>query len=530
MTPDHVHTATPGAPDGSRPGGQAGADLGRERADATPRRRTPRLSKSRFQSGLQCRKKLWLKCFEPRLADPIDETRQAIFDQGNRVGELARERFPDGVLVEEDYTQQAAALQKTRELIATGTRCLFEAAFEHDAVLVRADVIIGRPDGTWDLIEVKSTSRTKVEHITDVAIQAHVMEGAGLPVARAGVLHLNTSYVYEGGEYDLENLFKLSDITDEVRDFLPEIPALLGAMKAMLEDDCPDVQIGKHCGQPYECDFRGFCHGHLPDFPVTEIPRIDAELLDSLVAQGVLSMLDVPLDHPGLTESQAAICELVQNGEPRFLSGLGDALSPLNPPLSFLDFETVSSALPPYVGTRPYQALPVQWSCHTLRPTGEIEHREFLYEERSDPRRAFAESLIGSLPPEGRIVVYSSYENTILSTLATNLPDLTADLESIQGRLFDLLPVVRDYVRHPHTLGRNSLKYVLPALIEGPGYDGLAIQNGATASLRYAEALSPAYPDEARLQLFSDLREYCATDTLALVHLYQALMRYSAAP
>jgi predicted RecB family nuclease len=518
--PDLVDSSASSVQSGDRADGAGGESRGVTQSRA----RTPRLSKSRFQAGLQCHKKLWLKCFEPSLADPVDEIRQAIFDQGTRVGELARERYPGGVLVSEDYTQQAAALRTTRRLIEEGVPIVFEAAFEHDGVLVRADVIVRRPDGSWDLVEVKSTSKAKAEHVTDVAIQTHVLEGAGIEVATAAVLHLDTSYEYDGDSYDLDALFAVADVTEQARAFLPEIPAMLDSMKTMLSNGCPEIRIGKHCSQPYECDFRGHCHDFLPDFPVTEIPRIDGELLDALLSQGILSMRDVPLDHPGLNENQAAACELVREGEPRFLEGLAEVLLPLSAPLSFLDFETVAPAIPLYEGTRPYQQLAVQWSCHTLTTAGALEHREYLHTQRSDPRRAFAHSLLTAVPSEGPIVVYSSYENTILASLAADLPDLAPGLRLIQDRLFDLLPVVRAHVRHPRMLGRNSLKYVLPALVHDFSYEGLAIQNGASAGLRYAAALSDGFPENERACLFSALREYCAMDTLALVRLHQELV------
>ena len=57
------------------------------------------LSKSRFLSGRQCFKRLYLEVRSPGLAAPVSEAQQAIFAQGTRVGELARGRWPDGVLV-----------------------------------------------------------------------------------------------------------------------------------------------------------------------------------------------------------------------------------------------------------------------------------------------------------------------------------------------------------------------------------------------------------------------------------------------
>ena len=143
----------------------------------------PRLSKSRYQSGLQCPKRLWLECYRRELADAIDEAKQAIFDQGHRVGELARDRFAGGALVAEEYTQSASALRTTAGLLASGAECLYEAAFSYDNVFVRPDILVRSADGRYDLIEVKSSTGVKPVYLTDAGVQTYVVEGAGLPVA-----------------------------------------------------------------------------------------------------------------------------------------------------------------------------------------------------------------------------------------------------------------------------------------------------------------------------------------------------------
>jgi hypothetical protein len=66
---------------------------------------------------------------------------------------------------------------------------------------------------------------------------------------------------------------------------------------------------------------------------------------------------------------------------------------------------------------------------------------------------------------------------------------------------------------------------VLPALVEGLSYEDLSVKNGEIASLRWAEAVYGDVPEVLREAIFQDLRAYCKTDTLALVKLYQALLR-----
>lgn len=479
------------------------------------------LSKSRFQSGLQCPKTLWLAVHQPDLADPVSESLQGRFDEGQRVGAVAREYFPGGVLVEEDHTQTAAAIERTQSLIEQGAFVIYEAAFAFDDVLVRADVM-KRDGAAWDLVEVKSSTQCKPEHVTDAAVQTYVVEGAGLSVRGVHIMHLDRTYIYEGGAYDLAGLFALVDVTDQARAYLPQVAASVAEMKALLAGDCPEARIGKQCSKPYDCAFHGSCHEFLPEHPVTEIPRISEKGLNALLDDGLHCILDVPLDHRALTATQRQACQVVQAGELQLLGDLAGTLGQLTYPVHCLDFETFKPALPLYQGTRPHQQLPFQWSDHVLSADGDLEHRDFLFNGDGDPRPHFLESLLAAVDGEGSVVVYSHFENTMLNAMATDYPEHAGRIAALQERLFDLeKEVVKQHVRHPGFHGRSSIKYVLPALVADLSYDGLAIQNGDAAMLRYADAAEGRLSDAERRCLFSDLRDYCGTDTLAMIRLLQ---------
>jgi hypothetical protein len=378
-------------------------------------------------------------------------------------------------------------------------------------------------------VEVKSSTEVKPEHLTDLAIQTYVLRGAGVPVDSMRLLHLNNGYVYPGGAYDLGQLFTLEDVTAQVEPFMDSIPGLLRQFRQMLGGPMPDVQISRNCNNPYTCSFYGHCHDFLPEFPITEIPRISADVLCSLLDDGYCSIREVPLDYPGLTAAQRTVCDVIQAGEARYAPELREELSRLGEPIHFLDFETWRSALPVFPGTRPYQFLPVQWSCHTLE--GGMRQAGFLHTERTDPRRTFAQSLIEALgvangeADDSPIVVYTDYENRMLGELARDLPEFAAPIAAIQGRLVDLHKIVSAYVQHPGFHGSTSLKYVLPAIVGDLSYDGLGIQNGETAMLRWQEAVYGSIPESVREAIFADLRAYCATDTLAMVRLYQELLQ-----
>lgn len=484
---------------------------------------THRLSKSRFQTGLQCPKALWLSVNARDLADPLTESQAHIFDTGTTVGELARTRFEGGVLIEEDHTQSDAALARTADLLADPPPALFESAFRYENVFVRPDALVHVADNEWDLYEVKSSTRVKPEHITDVAVQTWVLEGAGLRIRRAYLMHLNNTYVYPGGEHDPARLFTAADVTDDMRAWIHEVPRRVADQLAMLAEPVPAVRIGRHCATPYRCAYHGHCHAHLPDKPVTSLPRISASVLDSLLRDGILSIGDVPPDYPGLTHAQRTVIEVVSSGVARMEGDPRESLSTLEYPIHFVDFETLMSALPLWPGTRPWQQVPFQWSDHVLHSDGRLEHHEFLHEGDGDPREEFTRSLLEALGRRGSVVVYSGFENTRLGELAAAYPSHAEEIASVRERIFDLMKVVERHVRHPDTLGSCSIKAVLPALVPDLTYDGLEISEGATASLRYLKVITGKLDGDEAQATYAALREYCGLDTLAMVRLCEAL-------
>ena len=135
----------------------------------------PQLSKSRFMSGLQCLKRLYLECYHRDLADPTDANQQHLFDVGTAVGELAREIYPAGTLIEEKYFEHAPAEESTASALANNpVDALFESAFSFERIRTRVDILKSAGGQRYDLIEVKSGTRVKEEHIPDIAIQLHV--------------------------------------------------------------------------------------------------------------------------------------------------------------------------------------------------------------------------------------------------------------------------------------------------------------------------------------------------------------------
>ena len=486
----------------------------------------PRLSKSRYMSGKQCHLRLWYDAHERQLASPIDEAQQAIFDTGHEVGDLARQRYPGGHLVAHDYRHIPQALAETRHLIESDSEAtLFEAAFQHNGVLARVDVLERMPGGGWRMVEVKSTTRCKPEHIIDTAVQLWVLRGVGLDVRDACVLTLNREYIYDGMWLDLDALFKLHPVFDETSTLLESVGTGVADMQAMLAaDTAPDIASGDHCLKPYICPYYGHCTRDIPKpvHGVGELTGMKADRREELQFLGVTEVRDVPGNFP-LNRLQSIIRQAVSDERDIVHGDLANALTTITPPVRYLDFETFQSAIPRFAGTRCYDQIPFLFSVHTETDDASPQHVDYIHEGDDDPRKMLIERLLDALGDEGSICVYSSFERTQINAFAAAFPLYADALDAIATRLVDLLPVVKKSYYHPAFHGSFSLKSVLPAIVPSMGYDDLEVADGRVAAVQYARALSSADVEDKR-QIFDNLRAYCARDTLAMVELRKALM------
>jgi len=490
------------------------------------REQIPLLSKSRFMAGLQCHKRLYLECFHPELADPFDVGRQAILDTGTQVGELARDSYPGGVMITEDHLHHRAAVSSTEKALADPfVQAIYEAAFVYDDIRIRADILSRSGDDMFDLIEVKSGTSVKQEHLPDVAVQLFVLKGCGIPVRRVCLCHLNKEYVYQGGNYDLGQLFLIEDVTDKAKELQPDIPLILEELRLPLWGlEPPDIKPRRQCSKPYQCAFYGHCHIGGTEHPVGQLPYAREGLLSALEYAGVEDIRDIPADFPGLNATQQRVRDCIVGDRVYLSPDLPEALGRLEYPVHFLDFETFGPALPIYEGTRPYQTIPFQWSNHTITGDGDLRHEEFLYDGFDDPRETFAKSLMEALGSSGPIIVYTGYEAACIRELAEALPDLSdALMVLVETRLVDLHKLIRDNCYHPEFHGSFSIKSVLPALVPDLDYSDLEVSDGMQASAAYAEIVQPETLDDRRRQLRESLLAYCKRDTEAEVRLFMAL-------
>ncbi len=479
-----------------------------------------RLSKSRFLAGLQCHKRLYFEIHSPELATPPTPDRRAIMDMGTDVGVLAREFFPGGVLVAETHRQIPAALVRTAELVADPTvTTIFEGAFVWQGILVRVDAI-ERLDATrWRLIEVKATSKVKATHLDDLAIQSAVLEGAGLVVDGCYLMHLNTQYVFLGGELNLDEMFALDNMTEEVLARRVLVHQQLQEMWDVLKQPTfPDIAPDGHCSQPYECPFWNHCTKDKSPRWVLYLPGV-SKVQRMLLQEGIETIDEIPA-HVQLTDIQQHVKANVEWISPV----LRARLQSVRYPVHHLDFETFMPAIPVFPYTRPYRPIPFQWSNHIEYEDGTVLHQQFLCVDGRDPREELAHKLLDSLGETGSVCVYSEYERFLLFALGDFLPHLKPALSKVVRRLWDLLAVIQQHYYHPEFEGSFSIKNVLPALVPKLAYDDLTIQNGAVAAVMYQKMVFSETDLMERARIAKALEEYCGRDTWAMVELRRVLM------
>ncbi len=486
------------------------------------------ISKTSFLAGYQCHKLLWKKYNDPDAFPGIDPAKQAIFNQGHAIGELAKSLYPGGVEVGKDVVAYQPVLEETIALLQRRVP-LYEPAFAFEGGYARIDILVPDGDEAWRLVEVKSGTRVKDENLLDVAFQLHLCRGAGLTITRCSLMHVNRDYVRQG-EIDPSLLLTEEDITEQVTGLLSKIPARLAELSAVTtRKSCPTVEIGAHCSKPYSCDLKSQCWAFLPEYPVTNLYRDTQGRKWEFLESGIHSLAEVP-DPEILNAKQQVQVETAVSSSPHVATtALKNFLKEIEWPLAYFDIETTSTAVPLYDRTRPYQQTPFQFSLHVQETKGgPITHHEFLASGRDDPRPQFLERLHSWLPTTGSVVVYNaSFENRCLRDCAAACPE-HAWAAKVPDRTVDLLIPFRNFsFHHRDQHGSCSIKSVLPA-VTGTGYSHLAIQDGNAAARSFTTAEFTDLPAAERDQIRHDLLAYCKLDTQAMIDLVDALQALTA--
>lgn len=482
------------------------------------------MTKTRFCRGIQCMKMLWMDNNMPEKG--VDTGTEQVFQTGNQVGEVAREYYGPYDLVEyaEDKNEMIA---RTQQLMEDGAKNIAEAAFAVGGLYCAVD-LLHRTQNGWDIVEVKSSTEMKDIYLYDMAFQYYVLTQCGVNVEHIGCLHINSSYERKG-DLNLNGLFQLEDCSKPVMEIAQSVGDNTDRFLEyanQLEE--PAMDIGLYCENPYQCIYREYCGGHLPQQSVFDIAGMRTSRKYQLYHDGILSYPDL-LQKAKLSDKQRRQIESSLRNAPDMCDKkeIRTFLSTLTYPVYHLDFETFQQAVPEYDGCRPYQQIPFQYSLHIEKQNGELDHREFLAEAGGDPRRALAERLIADIPDDACVTAYNmAFEKSVIKNLAAQFPDLSTSLMNIHDHIHDLMtPFQKQHYYSKAMQGSCSIKKVLPALYPNDpemDYHQLeGVHEGTEASAAFVgmKDKTPEEIEKTRQQLL----KYCGLDTFAMVKVLQRL-------
>lgn len=446
------------------------------------------LSKSDYMMYLKQPAWLWLKKNDQKKLPPVDENTQALFDAGHQFEPFAESLFPEGATLGfSDYSEYLSLPERTQDAIKNGTQVLFQPRFEWQDFTCICDIVSFVGENEVDLYEIKASTSAKVEHEFDLAFQTAVLEGTGLKVRNVFVIHVNNQYV-RNGAIEADKITYTEDVTTKVRKrseatakYMPL--ALATAQQKTMPDPSPTLaKLGSK--------------------------KSWLQVYDAIVLQ-------TPKEYPVDT------APTIQHDK------VTDFLGQLKYPLYFLDYETLMSLVPYFDGHRPYQQVPFQYSLHVLQsPDAELEWKEYLHRDNSNPARPLTEQLINDIGDSGTVLVwYEGFEKARNTELGEMLPEYKEAMEAINNRVVDLmLPFKNKWYDDPRFEGSASIKQVLPVMCPELSYKDLGIQEGGSAQRLWMEAVLDDKRADQKEQILADLIEYCKLDTLAMFGVYRKLV------
>ncbi len=489
------------------------------------------LSKSLFIKGMQCKKALWLRKYKKEVLTPPDNQTLAIFETGNRVGELACKLFENGKKIPYENCSFQDKIDLTKRYMDKEVDSIYEATFEYNGILVMVDILNKTKDG-WAINEVKSSTWNKTKtknditlYILDAAIQYYVLNGLGIKITDTNLILINSEYV-RGDELDLNELFSIVSVDEEVEFWQDEIPIYLAEFQKVLKDSKnePDIDIGQHCKISYECEARKYCwrvQKEIPKFSVFDIFTMtkNAKSLQ-LYHDGIVKIEDIPDDF-ALTQKQSLVVNAWKEDKKYINKEEIEAfLDKISYPIYHLDFETMSEAIPSYKGTRPYEQIPFQYSLHIEYSDGSLKHREFLANESKDPREQIVKKIIKDIPTNATIMAYNaSFEKRVLNDLANSFPKYKKHLLFLTENFIDLAkPFQQRSYYLPQMRGKYSIKIVLPLLVPDmeQAYKELSLVNNGSDAMNTFPKLKQM-PKKQKDAYRKALLEYCKLDTLAMM-------------
>ena len=482
------------------------------------------LSKSKYCRAIQCNKMLWLDKNKPEEREELDK--QAVLDNGTKVGELAKQLF--GKYTNIEYNENLSKMiYNTEEVLKNFPNIITEASFEYKNNFCSIDILKNNGK-TIEIYEVKSSTEIRDIYLDDISYQFYILKNLGYKVIKASIVYINNQYIRHG-KLNLQQFFNIKDVTDAVLEKQKEMETKIQEINEYMKQESePEQEIGMQCFKPYQCQFWKYCTKHLPEQNVFQIRKMRKDKAIKLYCEGKADFKDLLKEEMNWKYKQQIEFEEF-NYKPHIdKQKIREFMKNLYYPIYFLDFETMQQAIPEFDNSKPYQQIPFQYSLHYIeKEDGKLLHKEFLAESGIDPRRKIAEQLIKDIPKDVCVTAYNMmFEKGRIKELAEIFPDLSEHLMNIHEHIQDLMIPFSERMYYCKDMqGSYSIKYVLPALFPNDpelNYHNLPlIHNGGEAMNIFPKIkdMSKEEQEKARYGLL----KYCELDTYAMVKVWEKL-------
>ncbi len=471
---------------------------------------------------------LWLKKHDKNKLPVVDDNTQAVFDAGHMFEKYAESLFPGIVTVGfEGFDEYASMPARTKKALDQGAKIISQGRFESGNITCICDILVKISANTFDLYEVKSSTKVKPEHESDLAFQMVVLEACGYKVNKIAVIHVNNAYM-RNGEVKANQITITTDVTEAVKEKREETKENIArALEVISSKTIPDISPKHAKGEGFS-DWLDIYRNLVKIEPesIYDLFMVNAEKIGKLEELKIEKLIDIHDDFPLSDKQRHQVLATKSGKETIDMTSIKKFLKNLDYPLYFLDYETLSSVVPYFDGMTPYQQIPFQYSLHVLdKPDGELKHFMYLHKENSNPAKALSKSLKASIGTKGTVLVWNeSFEKNCNKAMANLLPEYAEFYEDLNERIDDLMiPFSSNWYVHKDFGGSASIKKVLPVLVTELSYLELGIHDGASAQRLWMEAVLDGKRDGEKEKILADLEEYCKLDTLAMVEIYKQL-------
>ncbi len=503
----------------------------------TNRQSSITLSKSDYMLFLKHPAWLWLKKFEKQRLPSVDANLQAMFDAGHEFESYVEKLYPNAVRLGFDNYQEYLSLpRRTKETLNEGVPAIFQGRFEVDGLTCIVDVLQRVEGNTFDLIEIKSSTKAKPEHEYDLAFQTVVLQKSGIKIRNVEVIHVNKEYV-KNGDIEPEKLSTKTDITESVKKLIDITKREMKKSFSVLSQKNPPDFSPRYVNQIRVPNVRWFndwldiykrLNPGLDPYSIYFLSYPNAEQIGQLEDDGISQITDIP-EKSALRPKQVAQIQTNKNNQ-RIIDKekIVKFLETFKYPLYFLDYETFSSVIPFFDGCQPYQDYPFQYSLHILdSPEAELRHVEHIHEENSNSMPGLINQLKQDIGESGTILTWNmSYEKGCNDRMANFYPENKEFLEKLNERIADLMiPFFQMWFVDKDFFGNASIKMVMPVMAPELSYKELDVSDGLLARRIWTETVLEGKNQDQREAILSNLRKYCTLDTYAMVKILEELRR-----